>query len=613
MVFTSQENGEENMGLVDVGKTLAQVPGLLKLKKGMVPRDNAEHDCWAAQVTRNAANYGDRTALIFEGKSATWGELNALANQYARYLQSVGVSKGDTVSLLMENRIEFMAAFIGIGKVGAVAGLINTNLTGKPLVHCISTTESKACIIGEEVALAVGDVVSELPLEPGSGYVYVPDSGQASAPNWATNINDALPQLSDDDLAETNEITLGDTAAYIFTSGTTGLPKAAILSNRRALQSASMAHLAGFKAKETDRLYVCLPLYHATGLMLGVGSMIAAGGSVFLRRKFSASKFLDETREYNTNLLIYVGELCRYLANTPESQADKNTPITTMMGNGLRPDVWMRFKKRFGIKRIVEFYGASEGNVAFANLLNKDMTVGMTTAKVALVDYDVDADEIKRTTDGWCQEVDKGNPGLLLGHINPEAVFEGYTDPAATEKKVLRGVFEPDDAWFNTGDLMRTVDVGFDMGFQHYQFVDRVGDTFRWKSENVSTNEVGELINAHPQVEITNVYGVEIPGTDGRAGMAAIVPRPGESIDMASFSAHVNSELPAYARPVFIRLQNNLDLTGTFKLVKGELRNEAYDLDAVTDPIYVMKPGSDAYEPLTAEFVAELKAGNAGF
>jgi citronellyl-CoA synthetase len=252
--------------------------------------------------------------------------------------------------------------------------------------------------------------------------------------------------------------------------------------------------------------------------------------------------------------------------------------------------------------------------VGFLNFLNKDCTVGATTLPVALVRYDVDADEIVRDRDGHCVKVKPGEPGLLLGKITPLTVFEGYTNKEATEKKILRNAFKQGDAWFNTGDLMKTVDVGFALGIPHYQFVDRVGDTFRWKSENVSTNEVGEAINSHPQVAFCNVYGVEIPRTDGRAGMAAIVLAQGvKKLDLASFSAHVCSQLPSYARPVFLRIQQALDTTGTFKLVKGELRNQAYDLARVQDPLYVMKPGASQYEPLKPEFAASIQAGKAGY
>jgi citronellyl-CoA synthetase len=286
----------------------------------------------------------------------------------------------------------------------------------------------------------------------------------------------------------------------------------------------------------------------------------------------------------------------------------------SMMGNGLRPDVWHEFKDRFGVQRIAEFYGSSEGNLGFINVFNKDCTVGTTSIPHALVKYDVDADEVVRGADGFCIKVNKGEPGLVLGKITAATAFEGYTSAEATESKIMRDVFKKGDAWFNTGDLMKTVDVGFSLGLPHYQFVDRVGDTFRWKSENVSTNEVGEIINSHPQVAMCNVYGVEIPKADGRAGMAAIVLRDNSvPLDLDAFSRHVTRELPHFARPVFLRIQSEMDTTGTFKMVKGDLRKQGYDLEQVSDPVYVMKPGSERYEPLDAKFLARIKAGDAGY
>ena len=312
--------------------------------------------------------------------------------------------------------------------------------------------------------------------------------------------------------------------------------------------------------------------------------------------------------------LVYIGELCRYLTNTPARPDDAKNPLRNVIGNGLRPDIWMDFKHRFGIKRISEFYGASEGNVSFANLLNKDRTVGMTANEIVLVRYDTDADEIVRDANGRCIPVSSGEAGLLLGKINETAVFEGYTNAEATEQKVLRNALEEGDAWFNTGDLIREIDVGYALGYPHYQFVDRVGDTFRWKSENVSTTEVGEIINGHPRVQLCNVYGVAVPNADGRAGMAALTLAQGAgTLDMDDFSAYVNRELPAYARPVFLRIQSEIDLTGTFKMVKGELKREGYNLDAVADPLYVMKPASATYESLDAEFSAKIAAGEAGY
>ncbi len=602
------------MGIIDTVRTLTNVPTLLALKKGMVPRPLDDVDSFGLQVERNAEAFPDRTAILFEGKEITWADFNALANRFANTLTEQGLSRGDTASVVMENRIEFLATIVALNKIGAVGALINTNLRGRQLKHCITVTDSKKCIFGEELSGALQEVKAELPLKEGSDYVFVPDQGDTPAPNWASDLMADSREASERNPAVSSELTLGENALFIYTSGTTGLPKAAVMSNRRYLQSATLAHKALYRCTEQDRFYICLPLYHGTGLMIGAGPAISSGASMFIRRKFSASNFLPEVREYNTNLLVYIGELCRYLMNTPEKPDDADNPLTTMTGNGMRPDVWLDFKKRFGIKRVSEFYGASEGNVAFANLLNKDCTVGMTSARVALVKYDVDADEMVKTADGRCIEVEAGEPGLLLGHINPEAVFEGYTDPEATEKKIVRDVLEPGDAWFNSGDLMRTVDVGYTLGYDHFQFVDRIGDTFRWKSENVSTNEVGEIINGFDQIRFCNVYGVEVPGADGRAGMAAITLNDDvDTLDLNAFSAYVAEQLPAYARPVFLRIQGDIDVTGTFKMVKGDLRKQGYDLEQIDDPVFVMKPGATVYETLDKDFAATIASGSAGY
>ena len=590
------------------------MPTLLKLKKGMVPRPASVADCFGARVEANALKFGQRSAIVFEGQEVNWSEFNALANRYAHYLKSQGVQRGDTVSVIMENRIEFLALLVGVNKIGVTAGLINTNLTGKPLVHCITVTHSKKCIFGSEVSGALNEVKDELGLTEGEDYFEMPDGGLDATTNWAKNLAEGAAAASSENPEETSLITLGEVALYIFTSGTTGLPKAAVLSNRRYLTSADMAAMAGFKCTEQDRMYICLPLYHGTGLMVGAGAAMVSGASMFIRRKFSASNFLPEVREHGCTLLVYIGELCRYLSNTEAQAGDDKNPLRSMMGNGMRPDVWLGFKKRFGISRVAEFYGASEGNVAFANLMNRDCTVGMTSAEVALVEYDVDNDEIVRDAAGRCVPIKAGEPGLLLGKITKDTVFEGYTDPEATEKKIVRSALETDDAWFNSGDLMRTVDVGFTLGYPHYQFVDRVGDTFRWKSENVSTNEVGEIINGFGQIKFCNVYGVEIPGTDGRAGMAAVTLQDGVAeMDVDAFSTFLRSELPAYAVPLFVRIQPDIDVTGTFKMVKGDLRKQAYDIRSFDDTVYALLPGSDRYAAFDLAMLEKIEAREAGF
>lgn len=602
------------MGIVDVARTLAEVPTLLTLKKGLTPRPLEERDCYATLIEATAARVPDQTAILFEGDRISWSDLNAAANRYARALKEAGLGRGDTATVFMENRIEFVTTLVALNKLGVTASLINTNLRGRPLTHCITVTGSSKCIFGAELAASLDEVRPQLELDAGSDYLWVPDGDTEVDGDWASNLHDLTANQEDGNLAETAENTLGDNAFYIFTSGTTGLPKAAVMSNRRYMMANVMSHKAGLRCSDQDCIYICLPLYHGTGLMLGMGAAYSSGATVFLRRKFSASNFLSEVREHGATCMIYIGELCRYLLNTEANPDDHDNPLHTVMGNGLRPDIWMNFKQRFGIKRVTEFYGSSEGNVAFVNLLNKDRTIGTTTTKHALVRYDIEQDEIVRDADGRCIAVTDGEPGLLLGHINPEAIFEGYTDADATEKKVVRNAFEEGDAWFNTGDLIRRVDVGFTLGLPHYQFVDRIGDTFRWKSENVATNEVGEILNGFEQVKISNVYGVEVPGADGRAGMAALTLEEGVTeLDLDAFAEHVNRELPGYARPIFLRVEQDIEVTGTFKMIKNKLQEEGYDPGKVSDPLYVMKPGSDRYEPLTEAYFDVISRGEAGY
>ena len=602
------------MGIVDVVSALAKAPALLQLKKAMAPQPPETPGCWSAWIENNAAEIPNNSAIVFEGQELTWGEFNGLANQYANYLKAQGLKRGDCVSIIMENRVEILAAVAAVNKLGIVGAMINNNLTGRQLAHCISVTDSKKCLFGSEVAGAVEEVKGELSLQEGADYYQVPDGDNYVANNWSVNFSDAVADQSKDNPPDTAETTIGETSLYIFTSGTTGLPKAAVLSNNRSMMASGLSAKAGLKLKPKDRIYLCLPLYHGTGLMIGAGAAFASGASMFIRRKFSASNFLPEVREHNCTGLVYIGELCRYLTNSEAKADDHKNPLRAMIGNGMRPDVWLDFKKRYGIKVVTEFYGASEGNVSFANLFNRDCTVGMTGSEVVLVKYDVDADEIVRDDAGFCIPVEQGEPGLLLGKITESTKFEGYTDEEATEKKVVRNAIEEGDAWFNSGDLLCTVDVGYTLGYDHYQFVDRVGDTFRWKSENVSTNEVGEIINGFDEVKFCNVYGVEVPGADGKAGMAALTLADGVSeLNLDRFAEYVQENLPSYAIPLFLRIQPEIDVTGTFKMVKGDLRKQAYDIGQFDDPVFVLPAGDKAYQRLDEAQLQTIQSGQGGY
>ncbi|MEH6581580.1 MAG: long-chain-acyl-CoA synthetase [Halioglobus sp.] len=562
----------------------------------------------------SVARFPDNIMLLFEGRQWTYAEFNAEVNRLARLFRERGVVRGDTVAMFMENRSEFVLTMLALLKLGASASLINTSLSGSALVHCITATDASRCVVGEELAAVLAEVLDDLDLERGSDYFWVQDKGESSVPDWAEDALAAMASLSTENLPITREIKAGETALYIFTSGTTGLPKAAIVLHRKILAAGHGMGRIGFQIQPEDRLYLCLPIYHMTGMGPGFCGFISCGGSIYLRRSFSASNFWPEIQQSQSNCFIYVGELCRYLAMQPPRPEEKNNPLQKMLGNGLRPDVWDEFKNRFDVPRICEIYGSSEGNTTFINLLNKEKTIGAAISKVALVQYDNENDEIVRNSAGHCIEVPLGEPGLLLGQITAKTQFDGYTNPEATASKIVRDVKKKGDSWFNTGDLIRQIDVGFAMGLKHFQFVDRTGDTFRWRAENVSTNEVAEAINGHHQINMANVYGVEVPGTEGRAGMVAFELPEGEDLDLETFQAQVERELPAYAQPVFVRVLRSAETTVTFKLLKGDLREQAFHSDKVgDDPVYVRKPRSKQYEALDASFYKKLLAGKGGY
>jgi len=568
-------------------------------------------------VQNNATAFPNDVALICEDESITWQELNERSNRIASFLKTKGIKKGDCISLVMQNRIEFLVNLTGIVKLGAIAGLINTNIARVQLVHCINLIDSKKCVFGEEQLESLAEVIDELSIEAGSDFYFVQDNGESPCPSWAADLDSCDTSIPCVNLPETEQLECGETAYYVFTSGTTGLPKAAIVSHKRCMPMGQASAEVLQRLKRKDRLYNCLPLYHATGLNMGWQSTVQVGASMVIRRKLSVSAFWDDIRKYQCTSFVYIGEFIRYLMSRPEQSNDADNPIITTVGNGLRPDIWMAFKKRFKIPRIGEFYGASEGNSGFVNIFNKDCTVGMGIAPLVLATYDVANDLLVRDNAGRCIPVAAGEPGLLLIQITDKTLFEGYTSDAATNKKIAVDVLEEGDRYFDTGDLLKQVDVGFAFGLKHYQFVDRVGDTFRWKGENVSTNEVGEIVNSHADIHMSNIYGVEIPGTDGRAGMAALILREGLSnsadLDIAGLSRYLTENLPAYAIPVFLRLLKEQPTTTTMKLLKSDLRSQAYHLDQIDDEILVLKPGESTYTLLDRTFYDLIRAQEAGY
>lgn len=546
----------------------------------------------------------DRVALVTDDATLDYVGLSRLINRYARWALSVGVAKGDTVGLIMPNGIDYVAAWLGISRVGGVVALTNTKLVGQSLAHCLDVAKPSHIIVTHELSETLESATPHLKTD-----AKVWTHGDARGERA---IDVALAVLDDVPLSpeERGGVTIDDRALLIYTSGTTGLPKAASISHRRILNWGFwFAGLTG--ATPQDRLYDCLPLFHSVGGIVAPCSMLAAGGSVAIAEKFSASNFWPDIARHDCTLFQYIGELCRYLLKAPPSEYENRHRLRLVCGNGLRGDIWEDFQSRFAIPRILEFYAATEGNFSLFNVEGQPGAIGRIPPLLAhrfpagLVKLDPDSGAPLRNDEGFCIACARGEAGEAIGRIGKAdeggGRFEGYTDAGETEKKILRDVFAKGDAWFRTGDLMRLDDKGF------FHFVDRIGDTFRWKGENVATSEVNDAVRDFTGVVDATTYGVTIPGTDGRAGMSAIVVN--EGFDIEALPAHLAQRLPVYARPVFIRISRELDATETFKQKKGELAREGFDPGAIEDPMFMLEPKSGAYVALDSGAFAQIVDG----
>ncbi len=554
-------------------------------------------------VGRIAQRKPENIAVLFQDRVVTYRMLDEGANRYANWALSQGIKKGDAVVLLMENAPEYLMAWLGLLKLGAVVALINTHLRGSPLAHCIGIAKAQHAIVGCDLAANFAEASALL--------------DQAPRP-WITgpehiggeDLDAALAQASSGapDPQWRSGQTLKDVAFYIYTSGTTGLPKAANFTHLRMLYM-MYGFVGALNATEKDRMYDVLPLYHSAGGVCAVGVALLTGGSLVVRKKFSAGEFWEDCHKYRPTFFQYIGELCRYLLNAPPAAHERDHAIRAITGNGLRPDVWRQFQERFAIPKIVEFYGATEGNVS---MLNYDGTLGAvgripSYAKwyftTRIVRFDVEKELELRGPDGLCMECSPGEVGEAIGKIDlrPGKTYDGYTKGTDTGKKILRDVFEKGDAWFRTGDLMKRDALGY------FYFVDRIGDTFRWKGENVATGEVAEALSAVTGIREVNVYGVPVPHHDGRAGMAAIVTSA--DFDINKLPENLARHLPSYARPVFLRLQPAMEITGTFKLRKVDLVKDGFNPDTIPDPLYWFDQERNSYEPLTVEAFEDISAG----
>uniref|UniRef100_A0A3B3UXW0 Very long-chain fatty acid transport protein n=1 Tax=Poecilia latipinna TaxID=48699 RepID=A0A3B3UXW0_9TELE len=538
-----------------IGRDLHAAYVLLRVKLN-VKRHVREKNTLPKIFAETVQRHGDKTALIFEGTGERWTfrQLDEYSNRVANLLLGRGFKEGDVVALFMENRSQYVGLWLGMAKIGVEAALINFNLRLDALVHCVTISNAKAVVFGSE--------------------------------------------LSDDRLF------------YIYTSGTTGMPKAAIVVHSRYYRMAALVYY-GFRMTPDDVLYDCLPLYHSAGNIVGVGQCLIHGMTVVIRKKFSASRFWDDCVKYNCTIVQYIGEICRYLLNQPVRDSERQHRVRMALGNGLRQSIWEEFMKRYNIPQIAEFYGATECNCSLGNFGNKVGACGFNSQilpfiyPIRLVRVDEETMELIRGPDGVCIPCKPGEPGQLVGKIiqnDPLRRFDGYVNETATSKKIASSVFKRGDSAYLSGDVLIMDKYG------HMYFKDRTGDTFRWKGENVSTTEVEGTLSRLLEMKDVVVYGVEIPGAEGKAGMAAIAD-PSQSTDLEKLFKDMEKVLPPYARPVFLRFLPEVNKTGTFKFQKTELRHDGFNPTVVSDKLFFLDSSRGRYVQLDEELYRSIVSG----
>ncbi|XP_066540802.1 long-chain fatty acid transport protein 2-like isoform X1 [Hoplias malabaricus] len=560
-------------------------------------------DCFLDTVKRNP----EKKFLIFEGESYSYAEVDRLSNKVSNAVRAFcSVKEGDTVALLLGNEPSFVWFWLGLSKLGLTVSLLNHNIRSKSLLHCFNCCGASVLIAGEDLRDAVEEVLPVLKEQK----VMVLLLADRCDVDGIIGFNEKIKAASDKPppISLRSNVTIKSPALYIYTSGTTGLPKAAVISQERMWLATFFQSMCGVTSD--DIIYICLPLYHSSGFLMGLTGAIERGITVVLRRKFSASQFWNDCRKHNVTVIQYIGEIMRYLCNTPKSENDRVHKVRMAIGNGIRGDTWEEFLRRFGDLCICECYGATEGNVGFVNYAGKIGATGRVNALLklampfALIKYNTENEEPVRDSRGFCVEVPTGETGLMVSKITKQTPFRGYANsPEQTEKKKLRNVFVKGDIYYNSGDLMKIDEHGF------VYFQDRIGDTFRWKGENVATSEVSDVLISMDLIEEANVYGVKVPGHEGRTGMAALKLMEGQNFDGAAVFELMENLLPSYARPRFIRIQEALNTTSTFKHTKKMLVEEGFDPNTVRDQLYFLLDAKKTYVPMTHDIFNSIKDG----
>ncbi|XP_077621444.1 long-chain fatty acid transport protein 5 [Crocuta crocuta] len=565
-------------------------------------------DTFVDTFERRARAQPDRAPLVWKGPGAhsvTFRELDDRACQAVWALKAelgglTGLLAGEPAALLVlaSQTIPALCLWLGLAKLGCPVAWINPHGRGMPLVHSVLSSGARLLVVDPDLQENLEEILPKLQAENIRCY-YLSHSSPTPGVGALGAALDVAP--TDPVPADLRAwVTSKSPALFIYTSGTTGLPKPAIVTQNRLLQMCKMLSLGGVTAD--DVVYTVLPLYHVMGLILGILGCLELGATCVLAPKFSTSCFWDDCRQHGVTVILYVGEVLRYLCNTPQRPEDRTHTIRLAMGNGLRADVWESFQQRFGPIRILETYGSTEGNIGFVNYPGRCGALGKMSCLLRmlspfeLVQFDTEAEEPVRDNRGFCVPVGLGEAGLLLTQIVGHHPFLGYRGARElSERKLVRNVRRRGDVYFNTGDVLAMDREGF------LYFRDRLGDTFRWKGENVSTREVEGVLSLVDFLQEVNVYGVSVPGCEGKVGMAAVQLAPGQSFDGQKMYQHVRTWLPAYATPHFIRIQDALEITGTFKLVKSRLVREGFNVGIIADPLFVLDNQAKAFRPLTAD------------
>ncbi|KAM8971844.1 long-chain fatty acid transport protein 2 isoform 2-T2 [Pelodytes ibericus] len=550
--------------------------------------------------------FPDKPFVLFKDEMYSYSKMDKLSNQAARALRKhAAVKSGDCVAIFMNNDPAYIWIWLGVAKLGCSLSCLNNNIRAQSFLHCFRSSGAKIIIAEPALRDAIDEVMPELKKDNARVFYLT----ETAVNEESETFLDKVKAASDESVPKSLRSFIGgkSLAMYIYTSGTTGLPKAAVINHNRLLLATGMFEVC--RVRPRDIIYIALPLYHSSAMMIGLHGCINIGATIVLRQKFSASQFWDDCRKYNVTVIQYIGEVLRYLCNVAKTDDDASHNVRMAIGNGLRTDVWGEFLRRFGEINVYEFYAATEGNIGFVNYTNTVGAVGRVNflhkklMPFQFIKYDVDKDEPIRDAKGRCIKAKKGQPGLLVCKITKLSPFGGYAgNKSHTEKKILRDVFSKGDMYFNSGDLLTVDQQNF------IYFHDRVGDTFRWKGENVATTEVADILSLVIFIEEVNVYGVPVPSHEGRIGMATIKLREEYEFDGRKLYAHVRDFLPNYARPRFIRIQDALEITGTFKQRKVELVKEGFDPAVISDPLYFLDEREKKYVPMTQTICDEIKS-----